>query len=70
MSDENLQADWQLSKECVRDRIQTLLKTSQWSDCTFQVGERTDFVVRLLDYKLLASKKKNSFPIFLKTKCY
>ncbi|XP_069677116.1 BTB/POZ domain-containing protein 6-A-like isoform X2 [Periplaneta americana] len=33
----NLQEDWQLSKECVRDRIQTLLHTSQWSDCTFQI---------------------------------
>jgi hypothetical protein len=54
MSNENLQADWQLSKDCVRDRIKTLLKTSQWSDCTFLVGERTDFVVRLLNYKLLA----------------
>jgi hypothetical protein len=47
VTNENLQVDWQLSKECVRDRIQTLLKTSQWSDCTFQVGERTDFEVRL-----------------------
>ncbi|XP_067007075.1 BTB/POZ domain-containing protein 2 [Anabrus simplex] len=29
--------DWQLSKETVLERIQTLFKTSQWSDCTFKV---------------------------------
>lgn len=55
MPNENLQADWQLSKECVRDRIQTLLKTSQWSDCTFQVGERTDFVIFKAHKLILAS---------------
>ncbi|KAJ9586497.1 hypothetical protein L9F63_019855 [Diploptera punctata] len=40
MTNDNSKMDWQLTKECVRDRIQTLLRTSQWSDCSFQVGER------------------------------
>jgi glutathionylspermidine synthase len=52
VTNEHLQVDWQLSKECVRDRIKTLLKTSQWSDCTFQVGGRTDFEARHQGYIL------------------
>lgn len=55
VTNKNLEIDWQLSKECVRDRIETLLKTSQWSDCTFQVGERTDFEVFKAHKLILAS---------------
>jgi hypothetical protein len=65
VTNEHLQVDWQLSKECVRDRIQTLLKTSQWSDCTFQVGGRTDFEVRLQDclLKLMQLNETQDFKI-------
>lgn len=64
VTNKNLEVDWQLSKECVRDRIETLLKTSQWSDCTFQVGERTDFEVKLIDYKIYSFNKINIWLIF------
>lgn len=60
----NVEVDWQLSKECVRDRIETLLKTSQWSDCTFQVGERTDFEVTLMAYKIYPFNRFNIWLIF------
>lgn len=64
VTNKNLEVDWQLSKESVRDRIETLLKTSQWSDCTFQVGERTDFEVKLLDYKIYPFNRINIWLIF------
>jgi hypothetical protein len=64
VANRNLEVDWQLSKECVRDRIETLLKTSQWSDCTFQVGERTDFEVKLLEYKIYLFNRLNIWFIF------
>lgn len=30
--------DWQLSKQCVLERIGMLHSTKQWSDCSFTVG--------------------------------
>ena len=60
VTNENLKMDWQLSKESVRDRIQILLKTSQWSDCTFQVGGRSNFEVSYLENLLEISDSSNS----------
>ncbi|PSN40271.1 hypothetical protein C0J52_11910 [Blattella germanica] len=60
VTNDNLKMDWQLTKECMRDRIQTLLKTSQWSDCTFRVGENSDFEIFKAHRIILAS----SSPVF------
>uniref|UniRef100_A0A146KNV7 BTB/POZ domain-containing protein 6 n=1 Tax=Lygus hesperus TaxID=30085 RepID=A0A146KNV7_LYGHE len=51
--------DWQLTKCSIKDRFQELLRLSQWTDCTFSVGE--DNVEVICCHKLVLAA---SSPVF------